>query len=100
MTGLTETLSALQAFGHRLGLAGPASGAFDRKRANATFPETAVDGIGVREADGEPEAPAESGSAASASVAGPPTTVYGFRADLKPVKAPDEVLGRLLNTLV
>lgn len=28
-----------------------------------------------------------------------PTMVYGFRADVKPVKAPDEVLGRGLNTL-
>ena len=100
MTGLTETLSALQAFGHKLGLVGPASGALDRKGTNAAFPETAVDGIVVREAGGEPETPAESGSAASASSAGPLTTVYGFRADLKPVKAPDEVLGRLLNTLV
>jgi len=30
----------------------------------------------------------------------PDTTVYGFRANLKPVKAPDEVRGHLLNTLV
>jgi hypothetical protein len=28
-----------------------------------------------------------------------PTMVYGFRAEVKPVKAPDEVLGRGLNTL-
>ena len=30
----------------------------------------------------------------------PDTTVCGFRANLKPVKAPDEVRGHLLNTLV
>ena len=84
---LHHTLSALQAFGQRLGLTGPADAELD-----ADFePLDAGPGPGLQ-AVALPGPPAEAVS--------PTTTVYGFRANLKPVKAPDEVRGHLLNTLV
>jgi hypothetical protein len=81
----------LQLLGEKLGLAAP----------REPRPGTAL-----LEANEEPDpvhAPDPLKDAAGAPLVPPapacPTMVYGFRADVKPVKAPDEVLGRGLNTL-
>jgi hypothetical protein len=88
VAALNHTLSALQAFGQKLGFPGPG----DRKADAAPDEAEAAAGFEARDAGPDPGPPAEA--------VGPTTTVYGFRADLKAVKAPDEVLGHLLNTLV
>jgi hypothetical protein len=91
---LQQTLSALQAFGQKLGFAVPGG-----RKADAGQADAELDG------DFEPlDAGPESGLQPVASPGPPaeavsPTTVYGFRANLRPVKAPDEVRGHLLNTL-
>jgi hypothetical protein len=93
---LHHTLSALQAFGQKLGFALPG----DRKG------DSGVDDSGdLPELEaGEPALPMDLPlplpQRAHADSAPPDTTVYGFRANLKPVKAPDEVRGHFLNTLV
>lgn len=96
VAALNHTLSALQAFGQKLGFTGP-----DDRKANAGPAEAELDadfeplnagpGPGLQ-AGALPDPPAGAVS--------PTATVYGFRANLKPVKAPDEVRGHLLNTLV
>jgi hypothetical protein len=93
---LHHTLSALQAFGLKLGFTGPGDRTPDAGPAEAELdadfePLDAGPGPGLQ-AVALPGPPAEAVS--------PTTTVYGFRANLKPVKAPDEVRGHLLNTLV
>ena len=92
---LQQTLSALQAFGQKLGFAVPG----DRKG------DSEVDDAGLPELEaGEPAVPLDPTPPVMqrplADFTPPDTTVYGFRANLKPVKAPDEVRGHLLNTLV
>jgi hypothetical protein len=92
---LQHTLSALQAFGQKLGFTGPGDRTPDAGSAEAELdadfePLDAGPGPGLQ-AVALPGPPAEA--------AGPTTTVYGFRANLKPVKAPDEVRGHRLNTL-
>jgi hypothetical protein len=93
---LQQTLSALQAFGQKLGFAVPG----DRK-GDAGVDETGE--LPELEA-GEPVSPLDLPlplpQRSYADSAAPDTTVYGFRANLKPVKAPDEVRGHFLNTLV
>jgi hypothetical protein len=90
---LANTLSALQSFGQKLGLVGPQG---DRTQTPARGPREAP-----------PDPVDEPGDALPVFEPAPralrshlPTTVYGFKADLKAVKAPDEVLGHSLNTLV
>ena len=92
---LQQTLSALQAFGQKLVFAVPG----DRKG------DSGVDDAGLPELEaGEPasllDLPLPVMQQPLADTPPPDTTVYGFRANLKPVKAPDEVRGHLLNTLV
>lgn len=81
----------LQLLGEKLGLAAPREPrpGTARLEANAE-PDPAHAPDPLVDAAGAPLAP----SAPSC-----PTMVYGFRAEVKPVKAPDEVLGRGLNTL-
>jgi hypothetical protein len=95
---LTHTFSALQAFGRKLGLTGPRDGsppASGRQGLpGAVPPHPLLDGS----VENAPQPPG--GSPGERANAGMSATVYGLRADLKTVKAPDQVLGHSLNTLV
>jgi hypothetical protein len=93
---LQQTLSALQAFGQKLGFALPG----DRKGDpgvddTGELPELDA-GVSLSPLD----LPLPLSQRSHADSAPSDTTVYGFRANLKPVKAPDEVRGHFLNTLV
>jgi flagellar hook protein FlgE len=112
---LNATLSALQAFGQKMGItAGNIANVNTDgyKKSEAVFEEGRHGEVEVREqridAPGIPlEPPQPGGSAAreSSNVALEEeipeliTTVYGFSANLKTVQAQDEMLGRLLDTV-
>jgi hypothetical protein len=81
----------LQLLGEKLGLGAPREPRPGSALLEATAkhdPVQASDPLGAAGATLAPSAPAC------------PTMVYGFRADVKSVQAPDEVLGHALNTLV
>lgn len=81
----------LQLLGEKLGLGAPRQPRPGAALPEATeTPDPAQAPHPLEDAAGAPFAPAAPARA---------TMVYGFRADVKPVKAPDEVLGRGLNTL-
>jgi len=112
---LNATLSALQAFGQKMGItAGNIANVNTDgyKKSQAVFEEGRHGGVEVREqrvdTPGTPlEPPKADGSAAreSSNVALEEefpeliTTVYGFKANLKTVQAQDEMLGHLLDTV-
>ena len=93
---LQQTLSALQAFGQKLGFALPG----DRKGDTGADDSGQLPELDAGESRSPLAPPLPLPQRSHADSAPPDTTVYGFRANLKPVKAPDEVRGHFLNTLV
>ncbi len=82
----------LQLLGEKLGLGAP------RVPRPGTAPLEATESPDPVQAPGSLEDAA--GALLAPAAPARPTMVYGFRADVKPVKAPDEVRGHSLNTLV
>jgi flagellar hook protein FlgE len=115
LPALDAATSALQAFSQKLGItagniANVNTDGF--KKSRAVFQEGPNGGVDVREQRiespgvplGVPEtdgaAPRESSNVAlEEEMPELITSVYGFRANLKTVKAQDEMLGRLLDTV-
>ena len=93
---LQQTLSALQAFGQKLGFAVPG----DRKGDAGVDDTGELPGLAAGEPASPPDFPLPAMQRPLSDTAPADTTVYGFRANLRPVKAPDEVRGHFLNTLV
>jgi len=112
---LNATLSALQAFGQKMGItAGNIANVNTDgyKKSEAVFEEGRHGEVEVREqrinTPGIPLEPLRAGGSAareSSNVALEEeipeliTTVYGFRANLKTMQAQDEMLGHLLDTV-
>jgi flagellar basal-body rod protein FlgC len=110
---LNATLSALQAFGQKLGItAGNIANVNTDgyKKSKALLEEGRHGEVGVREQrivtpglpldppqNGEPSVRESSNVALEEEIPELITTVYGFKANLKTVKAQDEMLGHLLN---
>jgi flagellar basal-body rod protein FlgC len=116
VASLDSALSALQAFGQKLGLtagniANVNTDGFKKSRAvfqegrhgEVTVSEQRVNSPGIPLEDLEEEAADGGATRESSNVALEEeipeliTSVYGFRANLKTVKAQDEVLGHLLD---
>jgi flagellar basal-body rod protein FlgC len=112
---LDSTLSALQAFGRKLGITAANIANVNTegfKKSRAVLQEGRYGGVEAGEKRIEtPGLPLETGEVAGAVVRESSnvaleeeipdliTTVYGFRANLKAVKALDEMTGSLLDTL-
>lgn len=112
---LNATLSALQAFGQKMGItAGNIANVNTDgyKKSQAVFEEGRHGEVEVRErridTAGTPLEPSEAGGPVGRESSNVSleeeipeliTTVYGFRANLKTMQAQDEMLGHLLDTV-
>ncbi len=112
---LSLASTALQAFGQKLeGVAANIAnaGTDGDKKVKTPLREARNDGVETQEEHADnPRGPLSAGVEKGPAAQEPPTvnlegeipelitTVYGFRANLKTVKAQDEVLGHLLNAL-
>jgi flagellar hook protein FlgE len=115
LPSLNAAISALQAFGHKMSItAGNIANVTTDgyKKSRAVLEEGPNGEVEVREQRIEtpampldppdashPKAPERSNVALEEEMPDLITTVYGFRANVKTVKAQDEMLGRLLDTL-